>query len=205
MVFVILPIFIVLFGISAEIVCGGKIIPAGTITTATEILLMFFAAIWLQKCIPKSWQKFILIPVGFLIGDFFYGISNYIFHLGFANKLACLTYVIPYLTSMIMILLLQIKFLKTYKTMILTILGFTVAIGLLVLNTYLIIIPALFFKIPPLITTLKVFAVVFTILESTIVGLSTVLLVIFVSRPIQFALFGVLITHISDIAIRYQS
>ncbi len=52
---------------------------------------------------------------------------------------------------------------------------------------------------------MKVLTVVFTFVESYIVSLSAVLLVLSVSRVIQIALFGIIITHISDIAIRSQS
>lgn len=200
------PLFLFCIGVALEYLLDGKIFPAGTIISGLDIILAGLLTWGFGKTLAKKFRLFFLIPISFAFGDLFYGLSNYIIKLPFPNQLGCLTYVIPYLIAMTVILfglLLLLKKQKSTKSVIL--LSIAMVLGLIALNSYLIVHPALFHKTPTLSPFLKTLTVLFTIIESAIIGLAAVLLVQATSKFFQLFLFGILFTHVSDIAIRYQS
>lgn len=186
----ILPI--VLFLICAQDALFSKLfaLRPGTLATASDLMLagvIFFA---LYSVVPRKLKHFVFIPVCLAIGDLFYGLSNYIFKWPFPNQLGCLTYVIPYMTALVLILMGLHLFLQQASAVQKRI--FWVAGGLslavLVLTTFTIIIPALFFKQPALSPLLKTLTVLFSALESMVIGASQALHFFSVPVPESFNL-----------------
>lgn len=154
-----------------------------------------------------QYRWLLLLPLGFGIGDFIYGLSNYIIALPFPNQLGSLLYVVPYKAAMLAASLVLIKLLAKAQrnSRPIGLLALSMVVLCFLLNTKLIVIPALFYKQPPLSPLLKALTVSYTVMESFIVGAAATLLIFCASRTLQAFLLGLLIMHVSDIAIRYQS
>ena len=139
------------------------------------------------------------------LGDLSYGVAVDLLHLDFPNKPGCLIYVIPYLLGMGLFLNFNLKRILKSKDQMLkgVVLGMSLGAG--AISSIAVMIPALFHKVPELAGYLKWLTVIFTGLESSVIGVSASLLMVSFSLPIQMILFGVLFMHVSDIAVRYQS
>jgi signal transduction histidine kinase len=148
----------------------------------------------------------ISLPLLFVgLGDLSYGIAVDALHLDFPNKIGCLIYVIPYLLGMGLFLKFNLKRVLNSKDQALQGVVLVLSLGAGAISAIAVMIPALFHKFPELPAYLKWLTVVFTLLESSVIGVSASLLMVSSSLPIQMILFGVLFMHVSDIAVRYQS
>lgn len=182
-------------------------VPAGTVATFIEImisLMIFFTA---RSSLVAENRKFLAIPLCIALGDLAYGYANYLFKLPFPNQMKCLFYIIPYMAAMSFILGALIKMMRkaTAIQRHLATLGVIVSLAVFGLISTTIIVPALFYKTPPLSFLLKALTVGFSLLEGPVIGFSIVLLLCAGCGFIQVGLFGVVVMHISDMAIRYQS
>lgn len=205
--FWVLPVSLFLFSLLDGRIAKLLTIPEGVTTTIIELVLAAYMFVSLKKVPALAKTKYLLIPICIGLGDFFYGLSNYALKLPFPNQLGCLLYVIPYLTGLGLLILGLVALAKNasrVQSQLLTI-GTIISLGVLGVIFFNLIIPALFFKQPPLSPLFKTLTVLFSVLEAAVIGGSATLLLCAASAGLQVGLFGVLVMHLSDMAIRYQS
>ncbi|MBS1960085.1 MAG: HAMP domain-containing histidine kinase [Bdellovibrionales bacterium] len=175
---------------------------AGILITTLTVSLSLVAFFYFKK---KNLTSLSLASLLFSIGDLAYGISVDVLHLDFPNKFGCLIYVLPYMGAMSLAIAIAYTALRSLKDKYLNHAAIILCIGATLISFDVIVVPALFHKVPELPNYLKLLTVLYTFLESAVIGLSITLLLVFYSIPIQMMLFGVLLMHVSDIALRYQS
>ncbi len=202
-----IPIFLFLGSLFDEVVSNKLKMPSGVITTLFEMILSGMIAIEIGRSSLQSKYRYILIPAFIAAGDFFYCLFNYVLKAPIPNHMGCLIYVTPYLLALVLIIFALIGLAKSAEKTQPEILKVALFVSVLVLaiTTYDITIPALFHKTPPLIPLMKVLTVLYSFLESLVIGFSIALLLCANSRALQILLFGILVMHVSDMAIRYQS
>lgn len=181
--------------------------PAGIITSLLEILLSGVIAYEIGSSSLRQKSRYIFIPGFIAAGDFFYCLFNYVLKAPIPNHMGCLIYVTPYLLALVVLIIFLIKIASEAAKTEPRILGVAIFVSILVLalTTYEITIPALYHKEPPLIPLMKSLTVIYSLLESIVIGFSVSLILCATSKSIQALLFGILIMHVSDMAIRYQS
>ena len=181
-------------------------VPSGTLTTLGEVAFSIYIALRLRFRLFDSMKYLIWAPIGFAMGDLAYGFNHYIVKQVYLGSIGPLSYAIPYVVGLsVALFFLHRLCRRSRESRAVLILGYGVATVVFILNMQAIVIPSLFQKSPPLPIVIAVLTVMFSVLESCLVGLSAVLLVLSSSVAVQILLFGLLAISISDIALRYQS
>lgn len=180
--------------------------PNGTFTLLGEVFFSAWIAWQIKQRITGRLKALLLAPVSFAVGDLAYGLNHYILQHVYKTSMGPMSYAIPYVVGMVATVYFLAELCKQLKeSKKVFLLAHAVSAGVFALNVVLIIVPSLFQKTPPLAPNIATLAVVFSVLESWIVGFSAVLLIVSSSAMLQMILFGLLVMNISDIAIRYQS
>lgn len=202
-----IPIIFFLGSLFDETISNHLKMPAGVITTILEILLAGIIVFEIGRSSIQLKYRYFLIPAFIATGDFFYCLFNYVLKAPIPNHMGCLIYVTPYLLALALIIHALIGLTKSAEETQPEIMKVAIFISFLVLaiTTYDITIPALFYKSPALIPLMQVLTVIYSLLESIVIGFSIALLLCANSRSLQLLLFGILVMHVSDMAIRYQS
>jgi|GEM_PF-6768175 len=176
---------------------------AATVLTAQLVILYIVSLLYaIRLRLPRyAIAGFIF----FGIADLSYGICVDIFKFNFPNNAECLIYIFPYLFGMGIFCGFASKAIRRLNDQILKWFAIGLFIVTFIINSKVIMLPALIVKMPALSHTLQVLTVFYTILESASIALSASLLIVTFSIPYQLGLFGILLMHLSDIALRYQS
>jgi hypothetical protein len=153
----------------------------------------------------------LLVPLGLAIGDFAYGFNHYIFRFVYTSSFGPLTYAIPYIVALAAIVYYLVRLSRQTKEPKATLIlahGFSAFVFLL--NVYVIIIPSLLHKTPALSPVIAVLTVIFSLIESWIVGFSAILIILTSNYLMQLMLLWdltalIAITAASAVVICFES
>ncbi len=177
------------------------------ITTTLSLAAASYAAKLLCNQPNRSIHYFALAPILYAIGDLLYAIANYWIRLPVPNTLKSLTYVVPYTFGMFLcaralyVLLLRVST-NDRGIRKVALLAF---ILIFTISYVTIAHPALFYKTPQLHPLLRILAVTYTILEAVIISIALTLLLGARGIHRQIFLTGIIVMHVTDLALRYQS
>ncbi len=178
----------------------------GAIVSNLQLLILYGVTFFRLRNsnvrVPKNTN---LLVLSFAIADLAYGLGVDVLGLPLPNKMGCLFYIVPYLIGMGGVTYFSLRAFKKLNDKPLIFFSSIVFLIVFYISTKTIVIPALTTKVPPLPSLLQGLTVIFTVFESAVIAVSATLLLITFSIPFQLALFGLLLMHISDIAMRYQS
>lgn len=182
-------------------------IPTGLITTLVEVGFSIFIAWCAKESLEVGYRKYMAVPILIAGSDLLYGLGNYVFKLPLPNNYACLTYVIPSVAAFCLLIhgLYRLARNEGVETRRLLSLALVISLAVFSLTAVNIITPALYQKQPVLPPLLQALTIIYSVLESTVVGFTAALLLCANMGALQLALFGTLFMHLSDMAIRYQS
>lgn len=177
----------------------------GISLTVTQCLLSGMILFILIKNRAKFPIFILLIPLGLLLSDLIYGFSTYVSEAHFANKILSLFYVVPFLVALIAANAIGLKWIHKFGARTHFYAICTLSFLFISLNTKLIVVPALFFKTPPLQPVLQWLTIVYTVIEGLFAGIMVTALIFARNKNVQKICYGLLLLAICDTAFRYQS
>jgi len=171
-----------------------KLFPAyrpGLLTTFVDIALLVWAMVALRNFQHHLFAKAGKIALlAFLVGDFTYSSANYFLKLGTPNTYWCLVYIIPYLFGMAVLVMLGGRSWSVFDRQQ-RFIGLSLLVTLFIGSSIGIIIPAVFDKKPALPFILSILTVVYSALESMVLGLYLMLAAFSLSMCVQRVAMGI--------------
>jgi signal transduction histidine kinase len=177
-------------------------IPKGLIPAFTGMLIL--ASLIIQSIKLKLPMSFRIALLGFLLGDLMYAVASYGLKLESLSVITRLSYLMPYYTAMTIVNTYLFKIIRQFLTsnVVISLAGiFLLSFFAL---CYLIHLPFISQTANPLCYYVIYVSILFSILQCTIIAQCAVLLMMAESRPLQLGLFGLLLMHVSDIALRFR-